>query len=345
MGIRAVLAALMRGTPDEVPNLDAALVREGLDAVVEVVDARIRLVPRYAAKLEPGIRRTIAHLRSFVPLVPPPIELSPAAWGEHPEVNAFFATADEVRDFLDRSRELRSWFDDPAHAAAEEAFALLAMRKEERTVLEPALVDGVVQQDVARTHLGFSGHRLFAVRASQDETRVEVGWLLIRRLAEIALRRICAQLDVASDLEQRKAFLAAKLRYLSVSAENLSDVLGDRPGGHAEQVREVERALAETVTAFAEAKGPLATMDGYLARLREVLEDPGTHVALTRIDVRVDRLGGIVSSSSSEPAADLALLELSIGENVRAVITPVRCPRAAMPPREDRLAKASTLLI
>jgi hypothetical protein len=345
MGIRAVLAALLRGKPDDVPNVDAALVREALDATVDVVDTRIRLIPRYASKLEPAIRRTIAHLRELAPSIPPPLELSPANWSAQPELNAYFATVQDIGELLDRSRELRRWFDDPAHAADSEAFALLAMRKEEKTVLEPALVDGAVRQDVARTHLSFSGHRLFAVRASMDETRVEVGWILIRRLAEMALRRICAQLDLAGNLEQRKAFLAAKLRYLNVTAESLDDVLGDQPGGHAEQIRQVENEIAETVDALSEAKGSLATMDGYLAHLREVLEDPSAHLALTRTDIRVDRLGVVVSAASSEPATTLSLLELSIGETVRVVIAPVRCPRAAMPPRQDRLAQAGSLLL
>ena len=74
-------------------------------------------------------------------------------------MNAFFATAHDVPACLGRSVELRRFFDnDPAP----EAYALLGMKKEERSVLGMELQGDAVQREVAQTQVSFSGHRIIA---------------------------------------------------------------------------------------------------------------------------------------------------------------------------------------
>jgi hypothetical protein len=48
-----------------------------------------------------------------------------------------------------------------------------------------------------------------------------------------------------------------------------------------------------------------------------------------------------VAADSGDPATELKLSELSIGDGLRAVIAFVRCQRAEMPQRESLLAKAA----
>ena len=63
---------------------------------------------------------------------------------------------------LGRSDEVRTFFADPANARSDAAYALLGMRREERTVLAPALVDGEVRRDMRQTTVGFAHHTLLA---------------------------------------------------------------------------------------------------------------------------------------------------------------------------------------
>ena len=52
---------------------------------------------------------------------------------QRPRLNAFFASADDIPAFL--PRDLRAFFEDSAHAGVDEAWALLGMRRDEKTVL------------------------------------------------------------------------------------------------------------------------------------------------------------------------------------------------------------------
>ena len=295
-------------------DADAALIGEAVDAIVDAVEPKVRMHSRYRQKLEPAVRKTIAHLRSLAATPLEPIELSRAAWAKDPRVNAFFATADDVPAVLGRSDELQRFF---AQSDASEAYALLGMQKTEK-------------REETRTLVSFSDHRVGAPGATIAAARVELGRRILLRLAQAALARIIAIDEKAGELESHKAYLAARLRLLRASEEK--------------DTGDIERELKKTVEAFIEAKGSLATLDGYIGHIDEVFSHPERHVALTRTALRVDRLGVKVEGEATGPVNDLSLAELSIGSDLHAVIAVARCPRAEMPSREQLIAQAERSL-
>jgi len=327
-----------------VDDPDRPIVEALIEAVVDAVDPRLRLVSRYREKLAPGVRRTIVHMRELGREVPEPIELSRAAWGANSFIGALFATPDDIPALLGRSHELNAFFDDAANASAPEAYALLGMKMEERTVLGAALVQDAVQHDVAQETIGFVGHRLLAAAGEALACRREVGARIMRRLAALALQRITARERRANELEERKAILAARLRLLTLRRGGLQSVAGDVPDESAE-IENLERALQATVDDYIETKTNLATLDGTIGIINEILGAPQEHLRLARLRRRVNRMGIVVPDGSTEPAADLEFLELALGDGLRAVITIVRVPRSEMPPKADRFKDAARHLL
>jgi hypothetical protein len=291
-----------------------ALVLEAVDAIVDAVEPKVRMHSRYRQKLEPSVRKSIAYLRSLAATPLEPIELSRAAWASDPRVNAFFATANDVPAVLGRSAELQEFF---AHGDAQEAYALLGMHKTEK-------------REETRTLVSFSDHRIVAPAATLAAARVEVGRRILLRLAQAALVRIVATDERATELESHKAYLGARLRLLRVSE--------DKDTG------DIERELKKTVDAFIEAKGSLATLDGYIAHIDDVFSHPERHVAFSRTPLRVDRLGVKVEGEATGPVNELSLAELSLGSDLHAVVAVVRCPRAEVPSRAELIAQAERSL-
>jgi hypothetical protein len=323
---------------------DRPIVEALIEAVVDAVDPRLRLVSSYREKLAPGVRRTIAHMRELGREVPEPIELTRAAWSANPLIGALFATADDVPALLGRSHELTAFFDAPANTAAQDAYGLLGMKLEERTVLGAALVQDAVQRDVAQKTVGFSGHRILAVAAEALACRQEVGARIMRRLAALALQRITARERRGNELEERKAILAARLRLLTLRRGGLQSVAGDASDEGAE-IESLERALQATVDDYIETKTNLATLDGTIGIINEILGAPQEHLRLARLRRRISRMGIVVPEGSTESAADLEFLELALGEGLRAVIAVVRVPRSEMPPKADRFKDAARHLL
>jgi hypothetical protein len=311
---------------------DAGLVAATIDAVVESVEPKVKMHSRYRQKLEPCIRKSIEHLRSLASEPLEPVLLTRAAWMSDPRVNAFFATAEDVPACLGRSVELRRFFD---RDGAAEAYALLGMKKEERSTLT---VD-----DTQQTLVSFSGHRLVAPHALLAEARVEVARRIVARLAQVALARILAIDEKATELGEHKAYLGARLRLLRLAEDGMEGLVKDVTKIGAER-KALERELKETVDGYIDAKGSLATLEGYIGHIHEVFSNPQEHVGVSRSRLRVSTLGVRMAQDAAGPANELSLVELSIGADFRAALAVARCPRAEMPSKEDLIAQAERLL-
>ena len=322
---------------------DRQLVADVIELVVEEVEPRVRSHGRYRERLDPCICKSIAYLRAVGRESFEPILLTRAAWNDDPRLNAFFATADEVPACLGRSAELRVFFENPANGDVPEAFALLGMKKEEKTVFAPQLEGDALKHDVAQQTVNFSGHRLIAPAATLAATRLEVGRRILQRLAQVALSRIIALDMKATELQERKAYLGARLRVLNLARDGMEGIVKD-PATIAEDIKAVERELKETVGGYIETKASLATLDGYIKHIDDVFSHPEQHVTLTHTPLRLSRMGVKASDATLGPVNELNLAELSIGDNLRAAIAIVRCPRGELPPKEDLVAKAERYL-
>ncbi len=323
---------------------DRPIVEALIEAVVDAVDPRLRMVSGYREKLAPGVRRTIAHMRELGREVPEPVDLTRAAWSVNPLIGALFATAGDIPALLGRSHEVKAYFAAPANAGAQEAFALLGMKLEERTVLGTALRKDVVQHDVAQKTIGFSGHRIIAAASEALSCRREVGARIMRRLAALALERITARERRANELEERKAILAARLRLLTLRRGGLQSVGGEATDESAE-IEKLEQALHATVDDYIETKTNLATLDGTISIINGILETPQKHLRLERLRRRANRMGILVPPDAAEAATDLEFLELALGDGLRAVIAIVRIPRSEMPAEADRIKDAARHLL
>ena len=336
-----VAQALFGGAAE--PAAERELVDGMIESIVETVEPRVRQVAGYNRKLQACTRATIAHLRELGRGPLEPVTLARAAWSGDPRLNAFFATADDVPACLGASRELRAFLDGPAGAGAGDAYALLGMRKTERSVLAPSLEGNTLRHDVAQVSVSFSGHRIVAPARTEAEARREIGIRMIRRLAQVALARIIALDEKAAALTQRKAYLGARLRLARLARDGVTGAFED-PGDTAAKISALERELKDTVDDYIETKGSIATIENHLEQIAAVFSQPEEHITLTHTPLRVSRLGIKVDAASPEAANELTLAELAIGDKFHGVIALARCPRAELPPPEDLVAKAARYL-
>ena len=336
--------AVLFGRDQQVrPDQDQAFVAELTDMIVDTVEPKVKAQRNYRHKLEPCVRTTIAFLRQVGRTPLQPLLLTRANWGHDDSLRAFFAAADDIPAFLGRSKELRAFFDAPVNAGVGEAIALLGMRREEKTVFAPRSTGGALMEEVARTTVNFTGHRLVAPAATEQQTRLEVGRRIVLRLAQVALGRILEIEEQGLKQEQRKAVLATRLRFLKLAQDGMQGIVDD-PLTIAQQIADVQRQLDHAVKDFIEVKSTLATLDGTIAQIQEVFGNPERHVALTRHELRVDRMNVKVDAAANESNRAITLAELRVGERTQAVIAFVRCPRSEMPAKVDLLAQAERFL-
>lgn len=329
--------------PAAPPDADQAIVDATIEAIVDAVDPRIRSDRHYRKTLAPGVRSTIAHMRGIAQHLPAPIALSPASWQGEPLVRAGFARPEDVRALLGRSRELYRFFD--ANPGCAEAHALLAMRREERSVLAPALVGGELRQDVAQVAVSFDRQRLHAPAAEAAACRREVGAGLFRRLAALAVERSLGTERRVKDLEERKGILATRLRMLQLRRDGIQRAFEDEAQDPALEIAQLEKALQGTLDEYMVEKASLKTLEGIIEGVRRIFEAPEKVLGLETVVLRLSGTGYKVEPGSREAATDVELQELYIGENLRGVIAFVRCARQDMPPPDDAIRRVERSLI
>ncbi|MCP5158554.1 MAG: hypothetical protein H6975_03905 [Gammaproteobacteria bacterium] len=288
-----------------------AAMREVIEAVVDASEPRIRLVGNYAEKLLEAVEAASNYAEKVLQQLPPAVTLDAHAWSRNPQVNAFFATADELRTTLTEDPSLQAFFNEDGYSTC---FALMLMVKRETETFGAALRGDMLVRDVRQIRVSFSQHRLFFPAGSEKQLREELQQRMLVFLATRALERINVLRDQRSLLEEQRRRLQAQLRALRSHAQGLQPLLSPEDPS-TRRVAGLEQRLVQVETDLVAARQRLGTLDDYLEQIRQVLSQPETYLQVRPLTLRLTRLGVKLSPDSPEPGETISLIELdSLGE-------------------------------
>ncbi|CDH45238.1 MAG: hypothetical protein IPL59_06500 [Candidatus Competibacteraceae bacterium] len=290
-----------------------ALMREAIEQVVDASEPRIRLVGNYTEKLLDAVETALRYSEGLLRRLPPALALSSRAWMADPRVNAFFATADDLRSTLSLDPCIQSFFKD---GNLSECFALMLMVKRETATFGMALQGDMLVREVPQTVVSFSHHRLFFPTASETGLRRELRQRTLIFLATRALEHIHELRTRRSDLEEQRRQLQAQLRALRGHARGLQPMLS---GADADGIRQaaLDQRLTQTEQDLVVARKQLGTLDDYLEQVRQVLSQPETYLQIQPLSLRLNRLGVKLDANSPEPGETIGLFELTSLETQR----------------------------
>jgi len=283
------------------------------DAIEQAVDAsepRIRLVGNYAEKLVDAVETALNYSGRVLQQLPPAITLDAHAWSRDPQVNAFFATANDLRTMLAEDPGIQAFFKESSAATG---FALMLMVKRETETFGSVLNGDVLVRDVRRIQISFSRHRLFFPAVSEARLREELKQRMLVFLATRALERINELRDQRSLLEEQRRRLQAQLRALRSHAQGLQPLLSEEAS--ARRPAALEQRLVQVEEDLIAVRKRLGTLDDYLEQVRQVLGQPEIYLQVRPLTLRLTRLGVKLSPDSLEPGETLSLIEFnSMGE-------------------------------
>ncbi|HRY16025.1 MAG: hypothetical protein KDJ31_09550 [Candidatus Competibacteraceae bacterium] len=285
--------------------------RERIEAVVDASEPRLRLVGNYADKLLDAVETASIYAERVLQQLPPAITLDAQTWSRHPEVNAFFATVDDLRKMLAEDSGLQHFFQE---SGAERGYALMLMVKRETETFGAALRGDVLVRDVRQIRVSFSKHRLFFPTTSEKRLREDLQQRMLAFLATRALERINEIRDRRSWLEEQRRRLQAQLRALRSHAQGLQPLLSAVDPGVSQEAA-LKRRLVQVEEELVAVRKRLGTLDDYLEQVRQVLSQPEQYLQVRPLTLRLTRLGVKLSPQSTEPGETLSLIELdSLGE-------------------------------
>jgi ElaB/YqjD/DUF883 family membrane-anchored ribosome-binding protein len=284
-----------------------AVMRDAIEQVVDASEPRIRLVGDYADKLVDAVEAGLNHCEKLTRQLPPALALSARTWASDARVNAFFATAADLRATLSQSPAIREFFQQPGQP--EECFALMLMIKRETETFGTAMAGDLLVREVRQIQVSFAEHRLYFPAASETELRRDLRRRMLVFLASRARERI-GELRARRDaLEEQRRQLRAQLQALQGQGSGLRPLLSSADAGE-RHLATLEQRLTRTEEELVDARRPLATLDGYLEQVRQVVGQPEPYLHLHPLSLRLNRLGVKLEADSPEPGETLGLFEL-----------------------------------
>jgi len=314
-------------------------VEEATERAVDRVHQRLRLVSDYKARLRPAVLRSLEFVDRMAEKIPGGLEIGSRSFGNDPRVSALFSNAGQVFDTCRNSAELRAYYEGVAPGEIEGCWALMSMKRIERTVFGVSLHGDVLHRDVPQTILSFSDHSFCSPSASERETREGVKDCLFGSLIECAFERISECKASLREYDAQRRILGTRLRRIQSArkAENdeISKAQLEREAESLQQqLQENEQQLMQSTCS-----GP----EECIETLGEVLGNPEKHMRLQETVLRIDRMG--VKVDEPEATADeIRLAELELGTKSKRVMLIGRLPSLDFGAHPDLIAAAGRYL-
>jgi hypothetical protein len=311
----------------------AELIERAIERAVDGTDPRLRAVSGYRKKLRAAVIRALNHVMALVDGLPPALELGSRSYGTDPEITAYFASNEHLREVLSFDRELNEWR--KSHGTVEHVFALLLMIQQERQVFGTALEGGILRRDVAQTTVSFANHRLVDPTGALDDTRRRLKRRAYDHLLTRALERIMTADAERGSLERDRRLLQRKLAAFPAGRWGFDEFAGDERADPAT----VQKSLEEIESQLNVLGAGTGLLAAHLDIVVDVLTRAEHHFSSTRTTLIVDRLG-VKQTQASEQAPEIGLTVLHNAAGQRLVARLVGIASTALPLPRDWLREA-----
>ncbi len=294
---------------------------QALEALIDMAGLKVRAVSSYAKKLRPAMCPALDHIDDVVATIPGTLEISPQAWNHDPKVNALFVTQEELVPLFYQRGEAKSYF---KKQHPDEAFALLTMDREDRTVLTIDQQGAIVRRDIPRTSVTFKNHRLVSLGQSEEETRADIKTRALNVLATLALEEISQTKSRELELKELENLYKVKLSMMTVQAKG-----ADLPDGTS---REIKAEITELRSSLEQVRSDLrlarSSMEGQLSVLERAVASAPELLKAKDNSVLLNEFSMIAKSGSGERSHQVNLARITMGEEFHREAVVVRFKRS-----------------
>lgn len=311
---------------------DAARVTEALERVVEDTDPSIRFVRGYKKKLHHAIAASLDYADQVVAEIPGAIEVSRKTFVADPYVNAFFVNVKDLQMIFSHSSEIREFMDVCSGHDITHCYALLCMRKSEKTVLGIELEGDVLRHDVRQTAVSFSDHRIYSPAPTEAETRQGLRQCLFEGLKTHALGRIMHLKVENHRLQQERQRLNARLRRLQHQTRDTREQvpIDVRVAAEMEDIRQKLEKIEGSLL-----NSRMVAPEESLNQVHAVFKRPDDFVRIHKTSLSLNKMCIKIDERSTQPSNRINLTEVVIGDDLPRVVTLAKFPRdELLPPTE-----------
>lgn len=321
----------------------SAYLNKVTEQVVDGINPRLRVVGGYARKLRPAVETMTEYASAVCSRLPGPLVCSRQAWGTDPTTRTLFATADDLQRVFSRSDVVSEMFRHIVDPLPEFAYAVLGMRRTDKTVFGMEQDGEIIKKDVIQHTVSFGDYRVNQCADSDRILRDELRERALNEMIRQALRSILAMEERRDGLRERKLQLSMQLKILDQQGGGLSDVLTGRDQENGPGAAEIRAELDKLEQQCSQVKEVLGTLDAQMDAARNLLSNPEGLVSVDRECLIVDQMNRVYAEDHAEKGqkVELGRIQFADGETRYGVLAVF--PRTDFLPEEDFLARSSRL--
>jgi hypothetical protein len=283
------------------PHIEQLLAR-----AIEQIDPRLKAFNNYPRAYRPAIRTATAYVRKLVGSLPECIDLSPSRFAQEPLLHALFSDVEAIYNTVRESQEIKTYCREQGKPEGGELFALMGMRRHQKTVFGREMNGNFVQQDVQQTLVYFDTHTLSLPSIDKEQFRERLEVHLFDSLIKSMSDYITAGVMRRQDLETEWEILVSRLR------------------GHPEQQQEIEAQLRQV----REQLEPLRQeykLTNYHKLFDTFMAEPEQYLSMERCEIPID-MRGVMRESHDRLAGNFMFYDLVGRDRRRWTLCPVRLP-------------------
>ena len=302
------------------------LVQEAIERAVQRVEPRLRQSRDYPRRYRRPITRALEYVQDLAQAIPGPVEMSPELYGRDPFIHALFGSPEEMQHALCMSHAMHEYARRPGGPGTE-AYALMGMRRREKTAFGMETAGDVIRREVAQRVVCFTDHTLSGPAPTEAEARQLLLWNLYDSLVERLAARLAARQGARQELQKEKDYLSAQLR--TAEADR-------RPA--------LQQRLNALLADLAKAHAAL-DLRHLAADFDEILLNPERYLSLEHVTLRLDGMGVLRDGDGDPNTHALDFTDLHGRDRRRWTVVMVRChPRPELLSMAERLHQAGRWL-
>lgn len=297
MGIfRQLFSLNQKDTPDLLPAIERAVTR---------VEPLLKQTRKYPEAYRKPVLSALEYTRNLARSLPGPVAADLESYARDAYVHAIFPSMDLVSEAFRTSRAMQDYL--RTHPSADNIYALMGMRRREKTMMGMELSGEVIQRDVPQHVIYFTSHTIENPAPSEEQAREQVAWAFFDSLVNQVAKRVESRKQEMHAQQQEKDLLMARLHAASPQ---------DRPAMEAELSRMLSSMQATTRA---------MDLHNYPDDFGAVLLNPEQYLRLNQLPMILDSMGIVRENDNTAQVEPIIFNELIGFDRRDWTVTIVHC--------------------
>lgn len=285
---------------EDMPELLPAIER-----AVSGVEPLLKQISGYPNSYRKPVAIALEYAHSLADSMPGPVVVNRESYAKDAFVHALFPAVDFLMEALCSSVALQDYQRD--FPASDELYALMGMRRHEKTVVGMELSGQTIQRDVVQKAVYFTNHTIENPAPSERQARDQVAWSFFDSLVGKVKKRVGLRKQAKQSQLQERDMLMARLRTANAQAKPALE----------EELTKLLSNMQSTISSL--------ELSNYMEDFDAVLLNPEQYLRLVQTPIILDSMG-IRRDSDDTSLADGIIFNDLIGFDRRDwTVTMVHC--------------------